>query len=74
MKLNFKGLEMQKWNIPTEKTQRADGKNGVICLYIIFTPRFFVIRMSKMVHFLYFLLMRAVTVLAKFLNAFERSY
>ena len=24
MELNFKGLEMRKWNTPTEKAQRAD--------------------------------------------------
>ena len=33
--LNFKGLEMQKWNISTDRAQRADAKNGVICLVIM---------------------------------------
>ena len=28
MKLNFEGLEMQKWNISTDTAQRADGKMG----------------------------------------------
>ena len=57
MELNFEGLEMQKWNIPTDRAQRVDGKNGVICLVIMFTPQVMVIKMSKMAHFLYFLLM-----------------
>ena len=26
MELNFEGLEMQKWNIPTNRAQRADEK------------------------------------------------
>ena len=52
-------LEMQYWNIPTDIAQRVDGKNVVICLVIMFTPRVMVIKWSKMVHFLYFLLMPA---------------
>ena len=59
MKLNFEGLEKQKQNIPAERTQRADEKNRIICLFIMFTPRVTVIKMSKMAHFLYFLLMAA---------------
>ena len=38
MELNFEGLEMQKWNISTNSAQRADEKNGIICLVIMFTP------------------------------------
>ena len=41
-------------NIPTDRAQRVDGKNGVICLIIIFTPQVMVIKMSKTAHFLYF--------------------
>ena len=59
MELNFDGLEMQKWNIPTDRAQRVDGKNGISCLVIMFTPRVMVIKMSKMAHFLYLLLMPA---------------
>ena len=29
-KLNFEGLEMQKWNIATDTDRRADEKNEVI--------------------------------------------
>ena len=32
--LNFEGLEMQKWNIPTDRAQRVDEKNGVICYFV----------------------------------------
>ena len=59
MKLNFEVLEMQKWNIPMDRAQRVDEKNGVICLFIILTSRVIVIKISKMVHFLYFLLIAA---------------
>ena len=30
MELNFEGLQMQKWNILTDRAQRLDEKNGVI--------------------------------------------
>ena len=53
MELNFEDLEMQKWNIPTNKAQR-DGKKGVICLVIMFTPWVMIIKMSKMVHFFFY--------------------
>ena len=33
----FEGLEMQKCNIPTDRAQSVDEKNGVICLVIMFT-------------------------------------
>ena len=52
-------------------------KNGVIFLVIMFTLGVLVIKMSKMVHFLYFLLMPAkktATVRAKHLRASGRSY
>ena len=42
-----------------DKARRVDEKNGVICLVIMFTPGVMVIRMSKMAHFLYFLLTTA---------------
>ena len=34
-------------NIPTDRTQKVDEKNGVICLVIMFTPRVMVIKMSR---------------------------
>lgn len=43
-----------KLNIPTHM---VDEKNGIICIIIWFIPGVLVIKMWKMVHFLYFLLM-----------------
>ena len=40
-----------------DRAQRVDGKNGVICLVIMFISQVTVIKMSKMTHFWYFLLM-----------------
>ena len=40
----------------TDRAQRRDEKNGVICLVIMFTSKVIVIKMSKMAYF-YFLLM-----------------
>ena len=37
MELNFEGLEIQKWNAPTDRVQIVDENNGVICLVIMFT-------------------------------------
>ena len=42
-------------NILTDTAQKADDKNGVIRL-LMFTPRVMVIKISKMAHFIYFLL------------------
>ena len=47
MELNFKDLEMQKWNIPTDRAQRMGEKNRVICLVITFTPGIMVIKNVK---------------------------
>ena len=41
-----------------DRAQTVDEKNGVIRL-VVFTPRVIVIKISKMVHFVYFLLDRA---------------
>ena len=50
---------MRKWNVPTNRAQRVHEKNGAICLVIMLTPRVIVIKLSKMAHFLYFLLLEA---------------
>ena len=57
MEIDLKGLEMQKRIISTDRVQIVGEKNRVICLVIMFTPRFKVIKMSKVAHYLYFLLM-----------------
>ena len=46
MELNFEVLEMETWNMPTDGTQRADGRNRVICLFMTFTSRGIIIKMS----------------------------
>ena len=57
MELNSEAPEMQEWNTPTNRAHRADEKNGIICLAIMFTSGVLVIKMSKMAHFMYFLQM-----------------
>ena len=52
MEVKFEGLEMQKWNIPMDRAQKVDEKNGVICRVIIITPSLLVVEMSKMANFL----------------------
>ena len=54
IELNFQGLEMHKWNIPTQRAGRVDDKNGVIVLIIISTPGVMVIKMSKIGSFFVF--------------------
>ena len=58
------------------RAQRADEKNVVIYLFIMFTPRGMVIKIKKMVHILYFLLMKAKisNSLEIIFKATERSY
>ena len=53
---------MRKRNMPTDRTQRVDKKWGHLSIYRViyhYTPRVMVIKMSKMAHFMYFLLMTA---------------
>ena len=45
MELNFEGLQMQKWNILSDRAQRVHDKNRVICLVLMFTPSY--LRSSK---------------------------
>ena len=54
MELNFEGLDMHKWNIPTGTAQRVDEKNRITFLVIMFTNGVMVIKISKKTHFLYF--------------------
>ena len=42
---------MQKWNIQTDRAQRVDEKNWVICLVIMFAPGVTAIKMSKIAPF-----------------------
>ena len=74
MQLNFEDLEMQKWNIPTDRAQRLGTKNGVICLFVMFTLRVTVIKMSKNGSFFNFLLMTAENSFSPIENAEFRYY
>ena len=44
--LSFEVLEIQKTNIPTDGAQRLDKINGAIYLFIMFTPRVMVVKVS----------------------------
>ena len=54
MELNFEVLEMQKWNIPMVRAPRVYEKNGIISLFIMFTPKDVVIKISKWLIFYIF--------------------
>ena len=54
IELNVEGLEMQKWNIPTQRAWRINEKNGVIVLNVMFTPGVMVIKMWKIDSFFVF--------------------
>ena len=47
MGLNFEVLQIQKWNIPTDRAEIVDEKNGVIYLFIMLSHKFMVIKISK---------------------------
>ena len=57
--LNYEGLEMQKWNISTDRVRRVDDKNWFISLVFMLIPIVMVIKMSKMAQFLSVLLIAA---------------
>ena len=56
IELNFEG-QMQKCNTPTDRAQRVDEK--IRSFVFMFTHGVVAIKMSKMAHFLYFLVMAA---------------
>ena len=47
MELNFVGLEILKSYLPTDRAQRVNEKNRVICLVLMFTTGVMIIKMSK---------------------------
>ena len=63
-------MKVLKWKKPKDRAQRADEKNGVICLVIMFTSRVMAFKLSEMANFIYFLLTSfiLVTVWAIFLR------
>ena len=77
MELNFEGFEMQKLNIPTDRAQRANEKNEVICVIIMITLGVMVIKMYKNgSSFVPYAdaSKKSGTVWTKYLHASERSY
>ena len=65
---------MYKWNIPTDRAQRVDEKNGVICLVTMHTSGVMVIKIAKMADFLYSLLAPAKNQSQFGQNIYKRSY
>ena len=57
--IEFERFWNKKRNIPTNRTHTLYEKNEAISPVIMFTPGVAVIKLSKMAHFLYFLLMTA---------------
>ena len=48
MELNFESLKRKKWNIPTDRDQRADEKNrGNLPSFVKFSPRAIFIQNGK---------------------------
>ena len=47
MELNCEGLEMGKWNIPTNRARRVDEENRAIFLVIMFTLGVMVIKLLR---------------------------
>ena len=76
MKLNCEGLEIQKWNIPMNRAEKLDEKNGVTCLVTMFAAAVMVFEMSKNGLFFVFSADNSkilVTVWARYLSA-PREY
>ena len=54
VELNLKVLEMHKWNIQTDRVQRVDKKNCIICPFIMFPSKVMVIKFQKCLIFCIF--------------------
>ena len=75
MELNFEVPEMQKWNIPTDRAQWIDEKNGAICLALLFSPESWSFKCQKwLVIFSTDDSKNPVIVWEKYLSASERSH
>ena len=58
-KINFDNFQKEKWVSKTVSTQKADEKNGVICLIFMSPFWVMILKLSKIVSFLQFLLISA---------------
>ena len=54
MKMNFDYFQIQKWMLQTAGVEKVDGRNGVICLVLLFPFWVMFFKLSKKVHFLQF--------------------
>ena len=76
MKMNFGYFHIQKWILQTVRSEKVDGKNGVICLVPMFPSWVIVITLSKKVHFLQCcgdLSKKSKSIKATYIYASERS-
>ena len=76
MKINFDNFQMKKWVSETVRAQKADEKNGVICLVFMSTFWVMLLKLSKIVSFLHFFVdfsNKSKTVIAVYVYAFESS-
>ena len=54
MKMTFDYFQIQKWMLQTDRVEKTDEENGVICLVSMFASWVMVLKLSKKVHFLQF--------------------
>ena len=75
MKMNFEHFQIQKWMSQTVKAKKVSGKNGVIWVVSMFPAKIMVLKLSKKLHFLQFVLISArnLSILKQFKYISERS-
>ena len=54
MKINFENFQIQNWMLQTVKTEKANEKDGIICLFSMFLFWVMVFKLSTKVHFGWF--------------------
>ena len=75
MQLNFEGLEIQKWNIPTDRAQRVDKKMGLFVWLSCLLPSLRSLKCPKCLFCIFAdASRRLVTFWPKYLSPSERSY
>ena len=75
MKMNFVNFQIQKWISQIVRAQKADKKNGVICLISFFLSWVMVLKLHKIVHFLQFVLTSArnLDILKQFISIHQKD-
>ena len=54
MKMNLDYFQIQEWILQSDRVEKVDEENGVICLVFMFPFWVMVLKLSKKVHFLPF--------------------